>query len=79
MKPENSCALLCYLFRNYFKTIDEYCLKYWRKEDLLTEFLRPQRRAYKTAIRGKLLRKGRITDLTNDGTVASVIDMVSSL
>ena len=70
----------CYnLFRNYFGIIDEYCLKYWSKEILLTEFLRPQRKAYKTAIRGKLLRKGRITDLTIDGTVASVIDMVSNL
>ena len=74
--------VLCfyYLFRNYFRTIDEYCLKYWSKEVLLTEFLRPQRKAYKTAIKGKWpIRKGRITDLTIDGTVASVIDMVSSL
>ena len=67
------CALFCYLFRNYFRIIDKYCLKYWSKEVLMTEFLWPQRRAYKTAIRGKLLHKGRITDLTNDGTDASVI------
>ena len=71
--------VVLFLFRNYLGTIDEYCLKYWSKEDLLTDFLQPQRIAYETAIKGKLFRKGSITNLTNDGTLASVIDVVSFL
>lgn len=68
-----------FLLRNYLGLIDCYCLKYWSKDVLLTEFLQPQRKAYETAIKGKRLRKGSITDLTSDGTVASVIDMVINL
>ena len=72
-------TIVTFCYRIFLGTIEPYCVKYWDEEAILSDFIKPQRKAYANVIQGKLFSKGRIDDLTIEGTVASVIDMVCVL
>ena len=69
-------TIVTFCYRIFLGTIEPYCVKHWDEETILSDFVKPQRKAYANVIQGTLFRKGRIDDLTIEGTVTSVIEMV---
>ena len=69
-------TIVTFCYRIFLGAIEPYCLKHWDEETILSDFIKPQRKAYANVLQGKLLSKGRINNLTIEGTVASVIAMV---